>query len=193
MVLKDVFNLNSHSLYTETELEFLFGEQAGTFAQEWNSERYNELNGSEEIHIIKTHNLPIDNNPTIFIARNGLESCTALSHFWKVPLKQIIVGQGWFGGWSGFYYAWEPIVRPYTLIVKYEELERDANAVAERLGTFFAIKPKKLFENKFEEAREHFPRLFNDREGCSTGKITPDENRLFWRCHGQAMRELGYA
>lgn len=193
MVLKDVFGINSNSLYEEKEFQFLFGEQAGTFAKEWDSEKYNELNESDELHVIKTHDMPIDCNPTIFVVRHGLESCTALSHFWKVPVKQIIAGHGRFGSWSGFYYTWEPIVRPYTLIVKYEELEADANAVAIRLGEFLARKPQKLFENKFEKAKEQFPKLFNDREGCSAGKITADENRLFWRCHGQAMRELGYA
>jgi len=193
MVLKDVFDINSHSLYVEKELKFMFGGQAATFAEEWNSDKYNELNESDELHIIKTHDMPIDCNPTIFVVRHGLDSCIALSHFWKVPVKHIIAGHDRFGSWSGFYYLWEPIVRPYTIIVKYEELEAGADDVASRLGEFLAHKPKKLFENTFEKAKEHFPRLFNDREGCSVGKITADENRLFWRCHGGAMRELGYA
>lgn len=193
MVLKDVFGINSHSLYTEEELVFLFGEQAATFAKEWDSEKYNELKDSDDLHIIKTHDMPIDCNPTIFVVRDGLEASVALSHFWKIPVKNVISGHGRFGSWSGFYYAWEPIVRPYTLIVKYEELEADANAVAVRLGEFLARKPQKLFENKFEEAKDQFPKLFNDREGCSDCTITADENRLFWRCHGLAMRELGYA
>ncbi len=194
MVLKDVFDINSHSLYDEEKLAFLFGGQAGEFAKEWGTEKYNELNESEDLHVIKTHDMPLDNNPAIFVVRHGLESCMALSHFWEVPIKQIIAGHGGrFGSWSGFYYAWEPIVRPYTLVVKYEELEADADEVARRLGEFFVREPKKLFENKFEEAKEAYPQLFNDREGCSYGKISPDANRLFWRCHGQAMRELGYA
>lgn len=194
MVLKDVFGINSHSLYTEVELEFLFGEQAGTFAKAWDSDVYNDLNGSDDLHIIKTHDQPIDGNPTIFVVRNGLDSCMGLSHYWGVPVKQIIAGLGGrFGSWSGFYYAWEPIVRPYTLIVKFEDLKENPDAVAVRLGEYLARRPQKLFENKFEEAQKEYPKLFSDNKGCSTDKITPDENRLFWRCHGEAMRELGYA
>lgn len=181
-------------------MNFLFGEDAHIGAQLQNlASKDGALaviqgwRDDDELHFIKTHEVPLDDSPAIYFTRHGLDACIALSHFWNIPLTFTITGQRCsFGTYSAFYHIWQPFVRPHTFFMRYEELEADADAVADRMGKFIGMEPKKKFQNRFDECKGRY-KLFRDREGCrETEPISDHDRALFWKCHGQAMRELGY-
>lgn len=79
------------------------------------------------VPLIKTHELPKDANPAIYVVRDGRAACVSL---WKfggkaIPLEAVIAGQHRFGTWADHVLAWNPKHRPNTLLLKYEDLRDD--------------------------------------------------------------------
>lgn len=90
------------------------------------------------ILLIKTHDVPKDNNPAIYVIRDGREACVSLWKFYneKFPLKSVIEGQGMFGTWSGHINSWNPWVRPNTLLLRYEELRDNLPESLKKISQF---------------------------------------------------------
>jgi hypothetical protein len=88
--------------------------------------------------LIKTHEYPIDNNPAIYVVRDGRAASVSLWKFYNgsIPLDMVIEGRHRFGTWSSHVAAWKPWERENTLLVKYEELRSDLPLVLDRISRF---------------------------------------------------------
>ena len=195
-IIKQCFGFNTYSKYIEENLDFLFP-GASEFARVYLENEFTRLRwlwGTPLTTIIKTHEMPIDTGPAIFVMRDGRDAVTALSHFWKIPISYVITGQlSAFPGWSDYFWAWNPLERPNTILVKFEDMIRDPNQVArEQLGPFFGLEPKGEFVDKFEKNKNEFPQLFQDSGSCWQHHMTATDLKLFWRCHGEVMKIMGY-
>ena len=86
----------------------------------------------------KTHEPPHDNNPAIYVVRDGRAACVSLWEFYhkSIPLEVIIMGQHRFGTWSAHLAAWKPWERPNTLLIKYEDITGDFPAILHKISTF---------------------------------------------------------
>jgi len=90
------------------------------------------------IPLLKTHEYPKDDNPAIYVIRDGRAACVSLWKFYdkKIPLKAIIEGQHRFGTWSGHVQAWNPWDRPNTLLLKYEDMATNLPVTLDNISAF---------------------------------------------------------
>jgi len=195
-IIKDCFEIPSYSKYKEPELEFLFGKEAAKFSELWNIaslEQYQRCRRGKELFVVKTHEIPFDDSPAIFVVRDGRDAVTTLSRFWATPIANMIVGQGCvFGTWSGYYYAWQPKKRPKTIIVRYEDMVTQPQKVVADIAPMLGCEPKRPFVDKYEQNKGQWPQLFNGTMGIWQEEMTEADLELFWQCHGDVMKELGY-
>jgi len=196
-ILQQCWGIVSHSLYAEPELEFLFGAQAAEFGQDWGRDPVTKrfyYEQAPEVHFIKTHELPVDGNPALFVVRDGRDAMTALSRFWKLPIRNLIVGQNCaFGGWSNFIWGWDPWGRPNTLLLRFEKMVRDPMAVAGQVREWLDLPIPRAFTDRYVENQKVHPALYNGRVDIWKDGMRPVDQDLFWKCHGAMMERLGYA
>jgi hypothetical protein len=197
-IIKETTGLPSASKYPEKELEHLFPGSLA-WAERFNSDhmrQYLYYSNLREGLLVKTHEAPIDKQNAIFVIRDGRDAITALSRFYKIPLRDIIIAQGMvFGDWSGFYWAWEPHKRPFTLIVRFEDMVNKPNEVAKRVATFLGVEIRAEFVDRYEEDAKNYmgdSPLYNGRIGIWKEDFWPDDLELFWKCHGAVMKICGY-
>ncbi len=90
------------------------------------------------VSLVKTHELPNDNSPAIYVIRDGRAACVSLWKFYScnIPLEAIIEGQHAFGTWSNHVVSWDPWNRANTLLLKYEQLLNDYPSVLKDIGEF---------------------------------------------------------
>lgn len=88
--------------------------------------------------LLKTHELPSDNLPAIYVVRDARAASVSLWQFYKkkIPLQSVISGQHRFGTWSAHVSAWKPWERPNTLLIKYEDMVNDLPRVLTEVSTF---------------------------------------------------------
>lgn len=89
--------------------------------------------------LIKTHGYPADDNPAIYVVRNGIAASLSLCQFYSahgITLESVIEGQQWFGTWSRHLEAWRPWGRPNTLLIKYEDMAENLPEVLTKISAF---------------------------------------------------------
>ena len=91
------------------------------------------------IPFIKTHEYDKDNNPAIYVIRDGRAASVSL---WKLfnyrfSLEEIIIGQRHqFGTWTNHIESWDPWNRPKTLLLKYEDLINSLSGELDSISDF---------------------------------------------------------
>jgi hypothetical protein len=88
--------------------------------------------------IIKTHTYHKGNNQTIYVVRDGRAAAVSLWEFTypKVPMTNIIEGKHKFGKWSEHIESWDPLSRPNTLLLKYEDILNNLDVALLQLSSF---------------------------------------------------------
>lgn len=92
--------------------------------------------------LMKTHELQPNDNPAIYIVRNGKTATLSLFQFYKeaVPLESIIEGHHGFGTWADHLKSWRPWERRDTLLLKYEDILSDLPDTLDKISTFLGVK-----------------------------------------------------
>jgi hypothetical protein len=149
--------------------------------------------------LIKTHDHPEDDGPAIFLIREGGPAIHSYFQYCqdfeddKPPLSAIIAGACPFGSWSDHYRAWQPLARPNTLFLRYEQLVGQPDIAVSALARFLGKDPVAGAVPTFEELHRTYPAFF--RRGVNRDFATlwrPGHVGLFNLLHGEVMRELGY-
>jgi hypothetical protein len=150
--------------------------------------------------LIKTHDAPTDQNPAIFIARDGRAAIHSYYHYHKKyafeqpSLTEVIAGACQFGSWSEHYRAWQPKTRAMTLLIFYDDLVARPQSVIQALGEFLNLTPGKTCLPEFHELQRKLPSFF--RRGQNSDYLsewTPAQTALFNHLHAGAMKELGFS
>jgi hypothetical protein len=135
-ILFQCFNLKSGSVYSNdlggnTSLENYIGhiEQ---------SENRSIAFPEGSLPIIKTHAYHKGNNKAIYVIRDGRAAAASLWEFTspKVPMNNIIEGRHKFGKWCDHIESWNPLSRPNTLLLKYEDILNNLDSVLLQLSIF---------------------------------------------------------
>ena len=193
--LKDVFGLTCYSSYNEEGLEWLFGDDAVEFGKHWNLHLYRQALFHDKLIAIKTHEFPFDESPAIVVVRNGLDACASLARYWRLCIRDIILGYTpntyYFGTWAGFYNAWHPPGYNNRIVVKFEDILQRPEAVIEQVSELLHINPTGQFINHYDECHAKNPRLFSGN-GKNHDNFEHNDLELFWRINGAVMKELGY-
>lgn len=194
-IIKQCFGFPTYSRYCEEELEFMFPGSVG-FSAGFNENvhvRLQKFWESTEHVIIKTHELPADDMPSIFVVRDGRDAVSALSNFYSIPIKHAIVGQYVaFPSWSDYFLGWNPQERPKTLLVRFEDMVNIPDTVADKISEFWGTPVKTKYNDDFEECQKKYPKLYQDRIGGWKKAMSESDLELFWKCHGPLMKRLGY-
>jgi len=196
-ILKDSFGIDTFSKYLEPELDTLFP-GADMFRNKLGHDPASTLEylrrRKNSAVFIKTHELPDDDGPAIFVIRDGRDAVCSLSNFYWIPVASAITGQGViFGSWSAYYYAWDPETRPNTLVVRFEDMvERPNEVVLPQLEQSLKRPILKEYVDDFAEKQKQYPYLFKDRVGAWRDIMSESDLALFDKCHGDLNRRLGY-
>lgn len=88
--------------------------------------------------LVKTHGPPVDDDPSIYIVRDGRAAAVSLWHFYRerIPLEAIIEGHHRFGTWSSHLTVWRPWERPNTLLLRYEDITTDLSHALTKISIF---------------------------------------------------------
>jgi len=162
---------------------------------------YQEALRSDDSIIIKTHKPPIDEQPAIYIIRDGRASCYSYLRYHEsfLPeagrsLLQIILGDDFYGDWSSHFRSWNQGSRP-LLLLKYEDLIDPEEQTLASIAEFINFKGKMSpWQNPMSELKNSDPHFF--RQGRRDWLPPPEWSRgadtLFWLFHSELMKQMGY-
>ncbi len=180
------------------------------------------LQADEALHFVKSHELPADANPAVYIVRDGRDVLVSYAHFLndtaraKEPLQRarrrllqrlgiddfrrtlarLIVDSEKWGGWSNHVLSWT-VHRSgaVTAVVRYEDLVAAPLATLRRSLDELAIPAGPLQDETpdFASLQQRWPGFFRQgRAGAWRDEMPGDLHALFWERHGPAMEALGY-
>lgn len=159
------------------------------------------LAADEAVHVVKTHGPPKDGHPAIYVVRDGRSAMVSERHFFrnrslaaiKYSLRELVDGASFGGNWSSHLDAWQPLLRPRTLFLRYEEIVEEPGRIVALLGRFLRLSPLAAWRNPFEIQRELLPSFFRTgSDPANLAEWTPRDLGHFWNRHERWMRILGY-
>jgi hypothetical protein len=177
-------------------------ETAGLLFYKGSWERFHRRAGaSPEVFLIKTHDLPRDDQPALYVVRDGRSASLSYFEFLRTyqpeantTLEQVVCGDNAFGGWSDHCKHWMQRRAP-TLVLRFEELVDCTDELLARMMRFIGHeRPVASWRNPQQRLAQLEPKFF--REGATTWrpKSPWDESAdlLFFAHHGEQMRVLNY-
>ncbi|MEM0980132.1 MAG: glycosyltransferase [Cyanobacteria bacterium P01_H01_bin.58] len=170
-----------------------------------------EMRDSSEIFFVKTHDLPCDQSPAIYLIRDGRDASLSYLKYIRSYEKDyaddktdtqilhtLIAGKDSFGGWSNNVLAWIQRTAP-TVVVRFEYLINHPNPksvveyVFQKLELNSFLPDKNENPPSFEELQQAEPTFFSSGQVGKWQTDMPKETQqLFWECHGYAMHKVGY-
>jgi len=163
-------------------------------------EFYRKAAASPDVFLVKTHKYPIDNQPFIYIVRDGRSSIQSYRKFHQSfnridkSLVSIILGNDHYGDWSSHYEKWNNR-EAKRLLIRFEDLiDINGERLAE-IADFIHYKGKiNEWLNPVQELQTYEPNFFNGKtRGFIPGKEwTPATDYLFNKLHHQLMIDLKY-
>lgn len=209
ILLNHFYGLNTTSLYREEILYTAF-KSLGFYPI---SKPVEEIMADKELYWVKTHELPSDDFPAIYLVRDGrdvllsytwyiltlenAQSTFTPPNFWKT-LHALILDNNYFGGWGSHVLAWTQRQAP-TAVIKFEDLVKapnPLNIVRQALTILDYPLSEELTTTPppmFAELHQKIPRFFRKGQINSWRREMPPKlHELFWQKYGDAMREMGY-
>jgi hypothetical protein len=168
-----------------------------------------EMAASDRLFLVKTHDLPGEDFPAIYLVRDGRDALVSHAHFVleydvRLPrdpervretLESLIAGEHSFGGWSRNVLAWTQR-QTRTVVVRFEDLVAHP---LDELRKAVAAVGLTLHEERtddlptFDDLNAQMPAFFRrGRVGGWRDEMPDDLHKLFWRRHGAVMTQLGY-
>lgn len=204
LIVEKVFAIDTYSLYPEYEmdisadgLQLLKGDTAKSHDV---GAIYAAAHDSRRLHVMKIHDVPIDDFPAIFLERDGRAACVSYWHFLRdfqelnVSLADVILGRVDYESWSEHYDAWRPRERPNTLVLRYETLIEEPHYAINEISELLKLKPQGRFDSTFDELNRESPTFFRrGNNAANIAELQGDDLNLFWLMHGPLMKSLGYA
>jgi FkbM family methyltransferase len=162
---------------------------------------YGRMRADLNLHLVETHDPPEDDAKAVYIVRDGRSASRSFFHYLKdfprvedtFGLTDVVSGFTPFGSWGGHLDAWQPLTRPNTLLMKYEDLLADPLLQIQRLAEFTGLGPLHDWRNDFDKLHKLNPKFFRAGAGndAATALQGPDLD-LFWAQHDDWMGRLGY-
>lgn len=197
IVSKNVFGREIYSIYNEARAPL-------------KPDELQRMSEDNNLHLVKTHEMPSDQNKAIYLVRDGRDSLVSLTWFnltsreapqrdipkdqFNTALKEAIMSNV-YGGWSENILAWlnrpDPIV-----VVRFEDLIAQPEETVSKSFEAFGLNKNDEQRNNlpsFEKMHERNPFLFRKGKVGGWKEEMPDDlHNLFWEIHGKGMDALGY-
>ncbi len=145
------------------------------------------------IQLIKTHEYPMDDNPAIYVIRNGRVASVSLWKFYngKLPFDAIIEGRLKFGSWHNHVREWDPTNRPNTLLLEYEDMRTDLPTVLEKISMFIKKDIVKMHVPVRSAIADIDGRWVKNKSDWKAD-ISDDILRRFTDLNEEILRKMGY-
>lgn len=177
------------------------------------------LASSPDIYFVKTHDLPVDRNPAIYLVRDGRDAIVSFARYvrsferkpgmvkllkevlgidsFRTSLERLITSKERYGGWNGHVLAW--LNRAHDgpqVVVRFEDLVQDPDRWLGQAMNQFGLKRTAASGEAipdFATLHQRWPQFFRKGKIGSWREEIPDElHELFWQHHAEAMNTLGY-
>jgi FkbM family methyltransferase len=205
IVLKTVFDRKTYSKHDDVNdigADAAVAEEVGHqfLGATW-PEAFEKMRATDELYLVKTHDAPEDEGKAIYIVRDGRSTCRSFYHYLKdfphlgllFSVRDVVAGFTPFGSWGEHLDAWQPLARPNTLLVKYEDLVANPTAEIARIAEFTGLTPQHEWQNNFEKLHEMNPKFFRaGTKNEAADALQGDDGDIFWDEYGDWMRKLGY-
>ena len=152
------------------------------------------------VYMVKTHDAPEDDQPAIYVVRNGMAATRSYRHYLRdfngleFTLDQVILGMPLFGSWGGHLDRWNPLERPNTLLLKYEDLVAKPDKEFDRVAEFIRMPRQGEWKNNFQALQAVDPKMYRQGPGVSPDKeFSETQRQLFWALHADWMARFGYS
>src|SRR5262249_46293848 len=168
-----------------------------------------EFRRGRETFFVKTHDLPLDDSPAVYLVRDGRDALVSYAHFVRTyepavakgrafdeVLRILIKSRDHFGGWSGNVLAWcERSEAGRTVYIRYEDLVQKPlgllEGVMRRLGV--QLRASGTSPPDFADLHRRWPEFFRrGTTGAWRSEMSEELHRHFWQHHGDTMHWLGY-
>jgi hypothetical protein len=217
MLLFRLYGVKTYSVYNDPLFDKIGASE--TIGHEVLPDDPKALAKSDQLFFVKTHGLPKDPYPAIYIARDGRDAIVSYARYlltfdqkrwtlrwprkglerWRFrkTLKGLCVGNGRPGrSWRDNVLAWVRDRRDgETFTVKYEAFLVDpANHLQAALTSLsIPLVPTAGGMPTFESLHERWPEFFRKgKVGSWREEMPRTHHELFWRHQGEAMDLLGY-
>jgi hypothetical protein len=207
-VLKQTMDLGSYSdevmLPTVKHTETAKQEYGNlTYESSWES-FYQQASASKETFLVKTHLPPRDNQPVIYVVRDGRAATESYAsyhasfinnHQHSSSIMSLMLGDDYYGDWSTHFEKWNSREEGKLLLVRFEELVNADIGLLQKLKAFVGFEMKTIpFKNPINKLQLENPNFF--RSGKTTWKVsvewTETEVSLFIVLHSNLLISLGY-
>ncbi|MBX3063938.1 MAG: sulfotransferase domain-containing protein [Anaerolineae bacterium] len=212
-LLKHVYDINSLTIYDQLP------QTTWTAAPEYFTMHphkiptFEDMVAADEWYVMKTHDLPKEDHPAIYIVRDGRDALISHAHFvleydWKLPLEErqaryydtlrmLIETDVSFGGWGKNVLAWTLRQTP-TIVVKFEQLIINPFETLAAALTEIGYQPPEARSSdtplNFEHLHKLNPQFFRKgRVGAWREEMPTDLQELFWQRHGAVMDKMTYS
>jgi hypothetical protein len=169
------------------------------FAGPWEEFRAAAHAAPHEIYI-KTHEPADDDSRAVYVVRDPRAALVSYYHFLRfnhpelaMTQEDVIRGSVGYGSWSAHLDSWQPVQRPGTLLMRYEDMIDNSDAVIASLAKFVGAPPLRPWRNQFQELNLIRPEFF--RSGSNVRdmrELSASQLDLVRAVHGPWMRRLGY-
>ncbi|HYN55500.1 MAG TPA: sulfotransferase domain-containing protein [Methylotenera sp.] len=201
-LLHQCFDLETYDDETGTRLLGVLGVGATPLDSDWD-DFYPRANSSTSLKLVKSHKYPRDDQPAIYIYRDGRLTIQSYLEFHRSfvdsgvskTLLSLVMGDDYYGSWSRHYQVWTTRAAP-TLILNFEELIAAKPELIRKIGDFIGVNPVRLnWTNPMTELQQKKPDFF--RSGSTNWQPalewTNEIDQIFNFYHGGLMVELGYS
>jgi hypothetical protein len=197
IILQNLFGLPTYSMYRVEGDDFPDPsadalEQAPFLPRNWRSRTTDEQ--SAQLILIKTHSGPEPNGRAIYLVREGYAAIDSYFNYHKKfsfeqpSLTEVIAGA------CEHYTAWQPHVRPNTLLLRYEALVNQPHDCVPLLADFLQVPAQSGRLPSFAELKERLPAFFRRGQDRSfVDEWSSSQRSLFNELHGAVMTQLGYS
>lgn len=179
------------------------GEDSGLleYESEW-TDFYAQASRNPQLHLVKTHQHPCDDQPAIVIVRDPRSALCSYFHYlrkyWlnsQFSMSEIVRGDVFYGGWQDFYGKWLNRKLASTLLIYFDELADLKPATLKRIAAFIGKKPTSQQGVVFDALRERSPDFFRSGKVHWEGdkEWTPEIEKLFQERFAESMNEFGFA
>jgi hypothetical protein len=210
-LLYQVYGVHTHEFYDKDLDPASFEVLSTIFGADPADPSLDDMKRSNEYFLVKTHDMPEEDYPAIYIVRDGRDALVSHAHFvlqydQQLPpdvqrerfddtLKMLVETDASFGGWSGNVRAWTTRSTK-TAIVRFEDLVRKPLDTIRPAMEDVGYTPSELPVPNipmFEELRGKLPAFFRKgRIGSWREEMREDLHELFWKRHGAMMDAMGY-
>jgi hypothetical protein len=216
IILKHVYGLKTFSAHNDP----LFGKLglSEVVGHEDLPASIPELRAAKETYFVKTHELPQDQDPAVYIIRDGRDALVSHANFilsfqkkkswWKRSLgwagynefekvlRGLIEQKPRYGGWSEHAVSWVDRPQAKTAVVRYEDLCATPQPKVETALTRLGLNLMSLIRGQvpdFAQLQAQNPDFFRKgKVGQWRQEMPPALQDLFVQVHGPVMQRFSY-